>query len=529
MRKIILGILFIIGSKAAFTQLSHEDSISTAFSSEFQKIADYARNHKISVEKSSEKNVNRIGQDLLKLLIEMERPTKSDKNISPATRALLTTKDDPYVLVLLERAINESDLFILRCRVHPKIDHSKGSCVLSRPEPLHLKDKLLKEVSKQINSLTKDLYPYYNYNTKEKQVIKFASIRSGNDLFTLAGLYDEFFMPKNKYMKDGGVFFQRNDDRDYTGSFLIELGTDYFKTLRKRPIKTYQTIFYGFDVYTPYFRDSIIFATDTSFNVLDRPHASFQYFGWSKKGLSKTNRYKWSTTVKFGKIGGQAGAQFQNALHQDISYSPRPRGWGAQIANGGRIGFSLELKEEFYPIEYSKKWSSRENDWKKLFSSFFAEQRIGTYMTTLGLGVQLSNKSFQQNNHNFIEHRIRQTTYNLLDHLMYNIAFSATYVIHNTMLEGYGIMSTQEKSNDYLTPYSRYYLDHDQVRRINYVLNTTVSYTTRFATIFYNWKSISPETTLSNIGIPSPNSGKPMNIHKRWHHFAEIGFTFNAH
>jgi hypothetical protein len=64
---------------------------------------------------------------------------------------------------------------------------------------------------------------------------------------------------------------------------------------------------------------------------------------------------------------------------------------------------------------------------------------------------------------------------------------------------------------------------------MNYVLNTTISYTTRFATLFYNWKSISPETNLAGIGINSPASGKEMNIAKRWQHFAEIGFTFNAH
>lgn len=122
---------------------------------------------------------------------------------------------------------------------------------------------------------------------------------------------------------------------------LIEIGTDFFAFLRKRATKSYQTLLYGFDVYTPYFKDSTIFSADTSFNTKDRPHASFQYVGWSKKGLSRNGKYKWASTIKFGKIGGKAGAKFQNALHQDISYSPRPKGWDAQIANGGRIGLLI--------------------------------------------------------------------------------------------------------------------------------------------------------------------------------------------
>jgi len=505
MGKIIVSIVLSLGLYESMGQVRPPAAIRADFAIQYSAISQQIDTRKF--------DVNTIANPLLTLLIEMETPTEFDKNISAHTRQLITTpvartNNDLYILVLLERAVNES---------------------VGLRSQLHLKDKLLKEISKQINLMTKDQYPYYNYATKEKQLIKFISIRSGNDLFTLVGLYDLFFLPDNKYLKDGGTFFQRNDDRDYTGSLLIEIGTDYLKTLRRRPLKTYQTVLYGFDVYTPYFKDTLLFATDTSFNTLDRPHASFQYFGWSKKGLSRHDRYRWSTTIKFGKIGGSAGAKFQNALHQDISYSPRPRGWGAQIANGGRIGFSVELKQEFFPHELTKRLNLPDDSWKNVHLSVFTEEKIGSYMTTAGLGIQVSNKTFKQNNQNFINHRIRQTVGNNLDHFMYNISFTGTYVKHNTMLEGYGVFSTMEKNNDFLTPRSRYYLNKDQVRRMNYVLNTTVSYTTRYATIFYNWKSISPETTFGGIGIKSPTSGKEMNIAKRWQHFAEIGFTFNTH
>jgi len=500
MRCIFIGFILLIGlSESINGQEQIQAKIISDFDAEYNSVLIALKNKKV--------NVNTVGNGLLVLVIKMETPTEFDKNISSATRQLIASKTDPYVLVMLERAIHETTLLNSRS---------------------HLKDKLLKEVSKQINLLTKARYPYYNYGTKEKQPIKFISIRSGNDLFTMAGMYDLFFMPENKYIKDGNIFFQRNDDRDYTGSLLIEIGTDFLRTLRKRPLKTYQTLLYGFDVYTPYFKDPVKFPADTSFNILDRPHASFQYFGWSKKGISRQSKYRWYSTIKLGKIGGSAGAKFQNALHQDISYSPRPRGWGAQIANGGRIGLSLEFKQEFFPACVIQS-AANENAVSNIHTSFFTEEKFGTYMTTAGLGFQVSNKSFKQNNHNFINHRIRQTVQSNFDNLMYNISFTTSYVQHNTMLEGFGVFSSMEKKNDPLTPRSRYYLNKDQIRRITYVLNTTVSYTTRFATIFYNWKSFSPETKLNFIGINSPASGKEMNISKRWHHFAEIGFTFNVH
>ena len=476
------------------------------FDHQFDSIALHSEDKKIDHGKTDV-----VINNLLDLLLEMEKPTEFYKEISPDTRRLISSKNDPYILVLLDRAIHNRDTL-------------SGH--------LHLKTKFLKEVSNQTNLIMKEKYPYYNYATQQKELIKFVSIRSGNDLFTLAGLYS-LALPDDKHIRDGNTFFQRNDDRDYTGSFLLEIGTDYLKAMRRRPVKTYQTILYGFDVYTPYFRDTLKFPNDTSYNRKDRPHASFQYFGWSKKGLSRRNKYRWATTIKFGKIGGNIGAKFQNALHQDISYSPRPRGWSAQISNGGRIGFSVEYEREFWPIDITMPKQHESNSWKKLHGSVFIEEKLGTYMTTSGLGVRLTNKSLARNNQNFINHRIRQHVYDFVDNLMYSISFKATYVIHNSMLEGYGIFKTHETDNDPLTPHSIYYLNMEpgqkQVRRMNYVLNTSISYTTRFGTLFYNWKSISSETNLGLIGIPSPASNKEMDISNRWHHFAEIGFTFNTH
>ncbi len=469
------------------------------------------RAYKRWLQKNPKCNINTSGVKLVKYLLEAECATRFEKGISSNTQSLISLlkespsnlqekTDDLYVLVQLERALNEDTVI-----------------------SFHLKEKLINAVSKEMVLFADNEYPYYTYNTKNKKIIKFISIRSGNDLFTLAGLFSVTLQPANKYVNDGNIIFQRNDDRDYTGSVLIEVGSDYFNTRRRRPLKTYQTVLYGFDVYTPYFSDTLKFANDTAFNILDRPHASFQYFGWSKKGISRGNTYRWATIIKVGRIGGDIGGKFQNVVHQDVSNSPRPRGWAAQIANGGRLGISLEFEQGFLQRQIMTGFT------KNLWVSAFAEEKIGSYMSNASLGLRLSNKSFRQNNHNFINHRKKQIVNSWLEHFMYAVSFSSTYVQHNTMLEGYGFFNSIEEDNDALTPESKYFLRRDQVRRFTYLLNVTISYTARYGTFFYNWKSISPETYLSNIGVPSLASGNEMNIGNRWHHFAELGITFNLH
>lgn len=502
MQKLLLCFILVSATLFAFSQPAYDpEKISSEYFKAYKALA-----------QNPGRNVNTTGKEALSLLLQMEYPNRYYEGLSPATRRLISTRfygnsdslaRDAYALVLIERAVEECDSLT----------------------NLSLKEKLLVALSKEINLLMKDQYPYYNYNTKKKQLVKFVSIRTGNDLFTLAGLFSNLVHSPGKLREKESRIFQPNLDRDYTGSFLLEVGTDYLNTLRKRPIKTYQTLLYGFEVFTPYYRDTVkVFVHDTSYNPLDRPHATFQYVGWSKKGISRNDKYRWSTTIKIGKIGGDIGEKFQNVIHQDISYSPRPKGWRAQIADGGRVGVSIEFREEFGQVELLKSNARRNH-----FLSFFSEQKVGTYMTNATAGIKLGNRSFRENNMNFINHRIRQTVYNLWEHLMYQVSFSATGVLHNTMLEGYGIFNTKESENDVLTPASRYYLQPHQVRRVIFTLNTTVSYTTRFATFFYNWYSFSPETKMGKIGIASPVTGKEMDISKRWLHFAELGFVFNVH
>lgn len=471
------------------------------FNSEFMLLTSY--------KKSDFKNA---GYQLKKLILESEKDNDYEDKIKKCTREMIATQKFVYPMVLLEKCIEEDEGM-----------------------NLFLKKKLINEVSNQITLLCKNQFSMYSYETKNRKLLKFISIRSGNDLFTLGGIIGEV-RKKGKYINDNRIFFQRNDDRDYTGSFLIELGTDYLSTLRKNPLNTYQTLFYGFDVYSPYFRDTNIFKTQTSYNPLDRPYASFQYFGWSKKMLPRNNKFNRVTTIKFGKIGGDLGSKFQNALHQDISSSPRPIGWGAQVANGGRVGISIEYAQ----TQHVKKLSRFTNEYSltNIMTSILGEIKLGTYQTGLSFGIQIANRAFRQTNPNYIIKRTQIRLANkkayikarkIFQPFYYKISFKTDWVIHNTMLEGYGWFNTSEniKTNyDPLTPYSQWYLDYNKVKRLVPSLNITLSYTFKYMVLFYNWSSFGPDTKNENIGIKSRYSGEYLNIKNRWHHFAEIGLIF---
>lgn len=431
--------------------------------------------------------IGNLGEKLMKILFKIESYTFYNLNISSETRRLIVNIHEPYMLVLLEKAIDENNL-------------------KEKESSIFFTTKILNEISDQISLLMTNTLPGYRYPTKNKRILKFISIKTGNDLF---------------------AFSRKNEDRDYTGSLLIEFGTDYLNPQRRRPLKSYQTFLVGFDVFTPQFNDTTKFKEFDDVDSLDRPHGSFEYIGWSKKGLSKFNNWRWSTTVKVGRIGGRIGETFQSILHQDVSFSLRPKGWDAQISNGGRLGVSLETEHEFQLTLNEEK--NYMNSLKNFYLSPMIEFKLGTYMTNATLGIQIGNKSFEQNNQNQINHRVHQGVKGKLDHFSYNISFKSTYVVHNTMLEGYGIINTTDQTPskaDLLTPKSIYVLQADQIQRLVHTARVRLSYTANHITFFYNWYAFSPETKLGSLKTDNIYSSD-VDLSNRWHNFAEVGISFN--
>lgn len=468
---------------------------------DFQKEYDFLKATATAYEQDRRKvvqprtTINIVANNLRDEMYLMEKRTTYEQQVSARTRELIAYMQEPYMMVLLERSISDD------------ITHTNE----------HLRDKLLKEISRQMNLRLGASYAYYSYESHDKKALKFISLSTGNDLFAPG----------------------RNYDRDYTGALRLEIATDYLNIMRRRPLKSYQTLSYGFDVFTPYYRIPAIFTSDSTHNPQDRPHGSFEFLGYSKKGLAKFNHVRWEVNVKVGVIGGQIGNKFQQVLHRDISSSLKPLGWGHQIANGKRLGISFETKHE-YLFNWKEDFRERNNPgrkrgfFKNLYPSAIGETRIGTYMTGASLGLQLCNKPFRLSNQNYIHHRTRQTVYHWGEHFMWNISFVTNAVVHNTMLEGYGIYKTTEEKQadpekDPQT-YSIHKLAKNQVNRVTHRIQIGASYTTRNWTIFYNWNIFSPETKLGRIDAIN-DEDKPVTfvLNKRWHQFATIGVTFNLH
>lgn len=405
------------------------------------------------------------------------------------------------------KTINQVQMMLFALERATISDHTRS---------LVVKAKIRKALSLQMTLLANEQLAWYTYEKQNKVLVKGVVVESGNDLFRPIALAGQV----GYNAKPNANFLQGNGDMDYTGSLLIEVATDYLKVNRKRSLKTYQRLMYGSDAFTPYFKDTSVFKTDTSFNPLDRPHGSFQYAGYGISGLSWNNHFRWDINFKFGKIGGNRANGLQTVLHQDISYSPRPQGWGAQIANEGRLGFSLEYRPEWMIGSLSTGNINQPNQ-SGFYFSVPVDLSLGTYMTYAGAGIAVSNRNFYDMNSNFVISRGSRAN----KYWYFGMSSILRYVVHNTMLEGYGLFKTTEDLNDAFTPASRYYLNRSQVSPWVLLTRLTVSRQFKNTLLYYRWSVTSPETRL---GLISANPDKDtIDLSNRWHQWGTIGVVFS--
>jgi hypothetical protein len=438
---------------------------------------------------------SQIAEALLKL--EIENPNYSFNQLSNCSVFLIQSIHNINKLQDIIRSLERNDSY----------DSHKT---------LIIKTKLKEQLNTQMKVIANQDYAWYNFQTDKRQFVKGISLFSGNDLFRVVSLVTTMTNLERAKNKN---FLQANNDMDYTGNIQFEVATDFLKVGRKRNLKTYQKLFWGFDTYTPYFKDTSIFVSDTSFNVNDRPHASFQYFGYGISGLSWNGLFRWDIDFKFGKIGGHSASGFQTVLHQDVSYSPRPVGWGAQIANNGRLGFSFHYKPEWIIRKLSTHKQTGLNG-KGVFISIPAEIEVGNYMTYAGAGLRISNKNLNDvNSNNVISRSSKQTT-----PWMFSFSLKTRYVVHNTMLTGYGIFASNEDKNDAFTPPSIYTLDKSDTKSVLVFGDFIMSRTFKSVMFFYKWSIRSPEITKGVTNPINPELG--VDYTGRWHQWGTIGVSF---
>ena len=229
-------------------------------------------------------------------------------------------------------------------------------------------------LSNRLRQLTKQRFYKFGYTEISEQCVKDVVVFTNNDMFTDFNTFDF------------------NQDMNHTGGIHLSIGTDKLK-MRLLPfingdnIVSYQAFETGFDVYTPYLRDTNQIIKELSYSH-DRPFASTFYFGRIKYRLHKKGHIRHTGHFNLMIIGGSQGRFFQELLHKDfIVSSIKPIGWDHQISNGGRLGYTIHHKFDFLLSSPNaamfKGWDSI--TWMRFFNPFISfESRFSFDRTFLG-------------------------------------------------------------------------------------------------------------------------------------------------
>lgn len=322
--------------------------------------------------------------------------------------------------------------------------------------------KLVEDHMKHI--LDYNFCQYKNMNTSN-QLIKGVYIQTDNDLFAFT-----------------------NNDMNYTGGGRFEITTDFLKMrllpfANREKVLSYQGVFIGFKAYTPFIRDTSIFNTPTSFDVNDRPFASYTFIGRSKYRIHSNGHMRLRTDFKVGVIGGDVGNIIQSIIHRDQFVSSlKPYGWDSQIAKGGRFAWNIDHYLDL--MLFSGKGDIFNLNRKKagwLNIPIMMDAHIGNELTAFGAGIGLSNLSFKDRSGN---EDIMMRQYN-----KFRIIVSANakyrYVLHNSMLEGIGIFETFPNDDDPLAPKDVYRLNADEVVRHLFLGEIFIGVRTMKATVYW--------------------------------------------
>jgi hypothetical protein len=295
---------------------------------------------------------------------------------------------------------------------------------------------------------------------------------------------------KGVYMEvDNDLFAFTNKDMNYTGGGRVEITTDYLK-MRILPfangekVLSYQGIFIGFKAYTPYIRDTSIFNTPDSYDIDDRPFASYTYFGRSKYRIHSRGHIRMRSDFTLGVIGGDVGNVIQSIIHRDQFVSSlKPYGWDSQIAEGGRFAWNIDHYLEL--MLYSG--SGDIFNLKRAKSSLLNfpinfDMHIGNELTALGAGIGFSTLSFRERSG---KEDIKLQNSKKIRFLV-SVNGGYRYVIHNSMLEGIGIFDTFQDDDDPLAPKDVYRLEANEVVRHLFLADLFIGFRTMKTTIY--WK-----------------------------------------
>lgn len=412
----------------------------------------------------------------------------------------------------LDCIVNIETLTWLEFYLSEKILEQAEQLCAAPPDSNFIPTSILKEADKALKEKIMEIMPqsftHYGFTDITRQPVKYVHISHGND----------FLAPYN-------------DDRDMTGSIRIEVGTDFLKIPifrcerdiwwlpDSRSWYSYQSFFVGGEGYTGYIRDETIYNSPTSYDPDDRPHASFEYIGRAKHRILRTGKSRWFTEFKFGTIGAYRANEIQYSLHQDIVPSVETNGWDAQMSAGGRIGISSEaLYERLFGKGEGRKWFNL---------SWFGEGRVGTEKTFVGAGLNFNSHNLKERGGINIPY-LKDKKQNWTSNINYNLRLRYRYIIHNTLLEGYGIFNTWDIDLQDTPLNAPNTLSSNEINRSLFIFDAHLAYRVRKLAIFYSMNITSPEFELPvNTRVYPVNSPRASASHNSssWHHVGTIGIV----
>lgn len=207
----------------------------------------------------------------------------------------------------------------------------------------------------------------------DKKIIRGMNYQTENDVFA-------------------GMFGLKNEDKDYTGGFKIELYTDYlqggifplFKNRCNDDRNLNSIYFHGFGA-TP---SREYFDLDTIVPE-QRPYSAIVGFGWKRiatfddRDSSFFYRSAIVSNLFVGKFGGNIPADVQNFLHQYVTNSAIVKGWDYQIANG-KWAFSYNVKTLIHVFDFYKPKNGEPSPENKNWKDFLAPHLFISPQATVG-------------------------------------------------------------------------------------------------------------------------------------------------
>src|SRR3989338_2368177 len=260
------------------------------------------------------------------------------------------------------------------------------------------------------------------------------------------------------------------------------------------------------------------------------PLLCIQFFGRTKYRMHRRGHIRHTGQFQMVIIGGQLGPYFQELLHKDVAVSSvKPVGWNNQISNGGRLGFHVYHKFDFMLFsEYASIFGTKTPFFRYLNPFLGVALQASHEKSFVGAQLSFSSQDFFNASGNYQDFQLKKLQKIRLDYLL---NFRYQYVLHNSLLEDFGMFKRAEDDpfdDEYL---SVYFLQKNQIRRnvftVSLQLNCRYRNMTFFYQVFLNTKEFSERELPTDIN-PEYAATLTERFKYQWYGYGSIGLVFNV-